>query len=265
MKSLLSKLGKTLLIPVLAWNLNTGKVEAQEKSPFEISLNLGFESGVSYSPLKLEPYDNWKSNFEYKEIDRLENKKIILHGDMFLGIEPKIKANSFKVGFPINFYLTQFSFIKDKAVIKNQVYYGDLSLLEDKDRINDIILKKKTPSFGISLGLGKENKFWVEFLTYRYDLIEQSYEDKDFNHKASIFKKNKIEEGWAQKISIGHCNLSIYLERTGNYNEIGISIKYNTKEESNWDCFDGDYTVGGGGSYKPPYKLNYTPCPGGCY
>jgi len=111
MKNILSKIGKSLLIPALALSLNTKDANSQ-KIEFKPEMSIG--AGLShYSGFKV--YQDWNKHFVGLDGDeKLSNKKIAGYPDWQVGLDMGLKFKKFSFGVTSRYSIAEA--IKEKSL-----------------------------------------------------------------------------------------------------------------------------------------------------
>lgn len=140
MKNILSKIGKSLLIPTLALSMNTNDLKAQK---LNIKPEISAGSGITNFS-RFNVYSNWEDHFNGLDGDeKLTDTKMEKYADFQVGLNLEIKHPNFSWGIYSKYSITQ-------AI--NEIPLAAIELHNwkfDYARVNEFFLKQTTPSIGI--------------------------------------------------------------------------------------------------------------------
>lgn len=178
MKNLISKIGKSLLIPALAFSLNTKKVDAQK---LELNSGIYFGGGAAnYSKFKM--YSDWQSHFKDLNGDeKLKHKKLKAYGDFQFGADFGISFKDFSLGLTSRYSIVDL--FKEKPLSAVELHNWKFNYA----KVHEATLKQKTPSMGIYLKfpVGGETKMILRGYARKAEIDEIKREDIYFATKDS--------------------------------------------------------------------------------
>jgi hypothetical protein len=221
MKNILNKLGKSLLIPALAFSLGTKQVNAQK-----LEFNPGVYGGAGtthYS--KFEIYPNWQSHFKkLNGNEELKHKKIKAYGDFQIGTDLGISFNEFSFGLNARYSISEVFKEKSLSVIELHNWKFDYA------RIYEATLKQKYPSLGfyIKFPVGKETKMLLRGSARKAEINEIKREDVSLSPADAKCDPVPIDET---------SNLTREFERIKSktlLNKIGLEFQTRDEDEALW-------------------------------
>lgn len=234
MKNLLSKITKPILVSALSLGLSSGIAAQKPDNPkFKFNYRFGYDMGISnYKNYKeeLTPSSDWEKRFQPSGgTMKLTEKNPWFRWDFFLGLEPAIKKQNFEIGLPIYFYTSNiFPIIQSKLMVD----------WWDPVAVQDVVFKKKTPSFGISVKLGDENPVLFQILNYNAKVVRRDYDGIDCwgcRNTSKVYEKKTLDENlWVQKFSVGiHREnyeesgyIGLYFERAKGFSNFGFNVSF---------------------------------------
>lgn len=246
-KNLMSRIGKLALIPALAFSLNTGKIQAQEKK-FNTDFNLYIGPKVSHYPEFKVPED-WQSHFRdldfyygnYGKGIKLKSTKFPFGADVLtIGFNSYFKLkNGLEVGTSVEGGFQNLRCLN--RVSQAKVFFG-----KDYERsfwVKDLTLLKLSPNFGPFIRIPVKNNKFLEFklTTTPYKLYERDYEGMIIlggyiSQKSNrTYKENFVDKGWSSRITINFLAkkldgleegryIGCYFEKMRKATQFGISI-----------------------------------------
>ncbi len=139
MKNILSKIGKSLLIPALAFSLNTKDANSQ-KLEFKPIVSVGI--GTT-NQSKFNVYEEWETHFKGLNGDeQLINKDMEKYGDFKVGFDMGIKFDNLAIGLSSDYSIAKS--LKSIPLVAIELHDWNFNY----SRINEFFLKQKTPSIG---------------------------------------------------------------------------------------------------------------------
>jgi hypothetical protein len=259
----MSKLKKIALIPLLTCMLNTNEIKSQkEQTNLNLYINGGIKMLYNHSDYKLEPFENWEEFFRpWGGSMEYHNKRDFLKTDFSLGVEPAIQRKKIEIGIPISI---SSSYLNFKQGIQNNISKEVLNWW-DPVIMRSISVHKTAPEFGISARIRgkKENSIEFKFITYPYSTYINDFQGIDVYggvNSSWIVRKEKIDNGWGKRLSIGishkdnysksdkilidngylhpenRNSFSLYIEKIQKNLQVGLSweFNFNLREKRNY-------------------------------
>lgn len=139
MKNILSKIGKSLLIPALAFSINSRDANSQK---LEFNPIVGAGIGTT-NQSNFNVYKGWENHFKGLNGDeQLINKDMERYGDFKVGFDIGIKFDNLALGLSSDYSIAKALTSIPLAAIELHDWNFNYA------RINEFSLKQKTPSIG---------------------------------------------------------------------------------------------------------------------
>lgn len=172
MKNILSKIGKSLLIPALAFSISTKDANSQ-KLEFNPEISVG---GKFTYHAGLEAYPDWDKHFiKLDGNEELKYKEIGKYCDSQIGADLGIAFKNVSFGLTSRYYITDIK--KERTLSSVELHNWKF----DYARINEFAMKQITPSIGayVKFPIGVDYELALKGSSRKVKISEIKREDKD--------------------------------------------------------------------------------------